>query len=574
MKISRVRLWKDCGFTEGGTRIPAIGSALPAADYDSQTTHPGVEWHPESREVFTSIKFEGAFPDLFNISYIEATYEYNDGRTQLFYGWVHGCEVISDNPDHPVTRLVWVTDEWRTFNAFLVFRRGYVARRPFKLRRQTFEPDLWLHTDVQSLVSSHIHWVDNVKYYPPLYVILTYTDEDQNHQVTSTKTFFFPVSGYRPQDNIAVSDDLGNSAVSLSLSSVLTGEFDEKLGLLPERIKGIWISPISPCEFTTDQKYQTYSIWPGATWILETHTDASSSTVYGYYRLIPDSLTMETYAEFEISLTPFTPTETARYVLTGFNREIVGEFPYGLITPKLNARVVITTTSAYIQYRVPTIQYQQGYYGPEYAYAEGRCFTVPLPTIEVTENSWSTYLYTGQREYDRNALNLQSAKAMVGSVIEGASQAASGAAMSVVNPVGGLSATAAGAAHVGAAVAYYAVDQMVFIPEQNRMNDAIHAKQSDGLLMSGSSIPDILRCGDFWMSIVKLEPNGEALGRYVNNNNAIGYEYGGYLDSTDLTTLIAAGGPMQISQLEIGGNIPPRSKQIISQMFGKGVYIV
>ena len=101
------------------------------------------------------------------------------------------------------------------------------------------------------------------------------------------------------------------------------------------------------------------------------------------------------------------------------------------------------------------------------------------------------------------------------------------------------------------------------------MDDYSHAHQPDGLLLPGTGLdplfygaPPAVRC----LSIDTYSATQRA------NDMAI---YGAKVSEpmTDCTSLISAGGPLQIQNLVVTGDIPPTAKVHIKQRFAQGVII-
>ena len=71
--------------------------------------------------------------------------------------------------------------------------------------------------------------------------------------------------------------------------------------------------------------------------------------------------------------------------------------------------------------------------------------------------------------------------------------------------------------------------------------------------------------------IVKMEPDDVSKAQYASMITYNGYPVEEF---DNVSTYIAAGGPLQITDLNITGNLPPMGKSVIKIMLENGVRIV
>ena len=96
------------------------------------------------------------------------------------------------------------------------------------------------------------------------------------------------------------------------------------------------------------------------------------------------------------------------------------------------------------------------------------------------------------------------------------------------------------------------------------------AKQSDGLIIAGNGI-EFIRNGQS-ITLNKLVGNQSSVARRSSLMGEFGYQVDIYEDNCQ--SIINAGGPLQISNLSIGGTAPIEAKRYAKQLFERGVKLV
>ena len=322
------------------------------------------------------------------------------------------------------------------------------------------------------------------------------------------------------------------------------------MGFDPSKVKGAWILPIPPCELTgSGNPSSPYSL--GTQWYVTKNSDAS------YYYFYLGSTIPSPTTEFVYTLSsPIATSDLYKYVITGFDGEIVGELPWGLTTSQLTCRVCLSGASCYMQIRQDAD-----------SHALGQCYTIPAPTVDTVENALSTYYYTGQREYDMQMRQIQ-----VYSQIAGSSTNAIGGAIAGGTSGGGAIGAAAGAT-LGLATSLIGagLNQHVFNPMQQEAKDSLVSKQSSGLLLSGATIIDTIFHGKT-PRLARLRTDDATVTRWMSKTTRFGYECNVNYDSCQ--SLVTAGGPLQISNLTISGDAPSEAKVYIKSLFERGVNLI
>lgn len=297
-------------------------------------------------------------------------------------------------------------------------------------------------------------------------------------------------------------------------------------------------------------------------------------------------------------------TDTREAVMLDMDGNPVWSLPWGRKISSLQVRPVISMVSAFLELRADGADSR----------ADGTCAVIPLPSVDITTNSWSSYVFSGQREYDIEQRRIAAKQALIqgitgaaestvsagimggigagvtgsqasqiaelinGTKIGGRGSAAKKAQMisginGIIGSVGGVGAIGSAGAMLGVSVGSALIDYALtthYNQQLQAAQDLLTCKQSETLISAGS--------GWDWMyfgrepGIVYLVPDAYSLDRFENNISYAGIEVSE--PTSDCTALVQAGGPLQISQLLVTGDIPPQAKAAISETLEKGVRIV
>ena len=544
-KIVSLDLWKDVGYTEGDYEIPAVNIALPLVTADISISDTII---PSKSGVFSKMQIKRSWEELRYISYLKATYELSSGNETVIYGWVDSVTLLSDSEDAPMCQLDWHIDYWRTYKGSAVFGKGLVKRKSEFNAPQMSQPIYWEMDDpavIKFEGTETTGTADRVMYW--LYVAYLETFSG-----SSTYTYIEYRCAPLGETDTYIKDSIsgGSSGKSLPLNSLLKGTWEETLGFDPSKVKGAWILPIPPCELTgSGNPSDPYFL--GTQWTVNKNSNAS------YYYFYLGSTIPSPTEEFVYTLSdPIATSDLYKYVITGFDGEIVGELPWGLETSQLTCRVCLSGASCYMQIRQNTD-----------SHALGQCYTIPAPTVDTVENALSTYYYTGQREYDMQMRQIQ-----VYSQIAGSSTNAIGGAIAGGTSGGGAIGAGAGAV-LGLATSLIGagLNQHVFNPMQQEAKDSLVSKQSSGLLLSGATIIDTIFHGKT-PRLARLKADDVSITRWKSKTARYGFECSVNYDSCQ--SLVAEGGPLQITDLTVSGNIPSEAKVYIKSLFARGVNII
>ena len=559
--ITRLNLWKDVGYTDGCMEVPPTTDALPEADLYFENLN------PTKARMFSEIRVPEDYVALLDYSYLSIAYDNNNGTDKTFYGWIDSVEMISDTTSAPITAIHWHVDLWRTYLADAEFGSGIVRRKPYT-SGDSYPPQQpsyrYKTVGTPTYISSSRYWV---------YVTLSATRQVGGQDYTYMEVRAIPVSG---SDTGYFSGLYLSSTVrAMPMRDIFWGEWDEKWGIDPNNIISVFLAPHGPASYTGTGSSSSSPIALSTPWTLA-GTDQNA-----YYTTVTTGQSF--YYIFSEQFTSFTASvmtdDVTEYVVRGFSGETIGILPWGISVQGVESRIVYSPTASYVQLRfLPTGESDSTW---DYTKANqlGLVFNIPLWVLDVTENSWSSYVYSSQRQYDMEQRNLNTeSSAVSGGLSIGASAltgAASGAMLgSVVPVVGTLAGAAIGA--IGGIISgaittggNYAYETNVKNDEMQRMEDYAHADQADGLLLSGNGM-DCMVNGTR-ISIVPRTIDTYASTNYANDTAIYGMRV--FEATSDCTSLITAGGPLQIENLIVNGDIPPSAKNYIKQRLSQGVII-
>lgn len=312
---------------------------------------------------------------------------------------------------------------------------------------------------------------------------------------------------------------------------------------------------------------------------LTTYTSATSTADYGFEHKTYDQteyayLYTKTnkFAEYDGSLSsPITTTDAEQFVVTDLDGSVIGSVPWGLTVQTYTYRCVISASAGFVQFRFDGLN----------SSAEGLQFTIPLSTLDITSNSWSDYVYSGQRDYDIEQRRIARERALV----EGLGGALSGGAQGAM--LGGLkesqsflpsdrtiaNASAFGFLGAGASIAGSLINYAsagYYNEKLQSASDMLQARQLDSITTPGNGC-DWLYYGRPYQ-IRSIVPDDYSLGRFENDVSLNGISVSE--PTADCTALIHGTGPLAIENLIVRGNIPAEAKQYIKQKINDGVRLI
>lgn len=567
--ITSLEFWADPGFTEGCVEVPSKAYVLPDPDFVPTRPDGGI-WFPSKNALFSSIKLEERFPELLNMSYMRFVMTFNtpiaELRERVFYGWIDDVEVLSDDTAHPVTRVNWHVDYWQTYLAQAEFKYGVVKRRPntgdipiqnppyrykFTTSPISLGPDLEFakYNQDQRIRDGTVLWLI-VNYIsnnnPVVYAIPVLADE-------------------RATLTLQMSEG-GTTYQSLSWSEFITGHLDEMYGLAPVHIMSAYVSLLPPFAYTVHDGDILRPDLPDAIpWTIEKLTNRSLFRWSVLTERPFERTVIRTFTEPRVYT-----NDRQEGVITDYYGMPVGKIPWGLGTTSILARIVNTTTGGYVQY------WFDGFFGG----VEGMTFNVPLPALDVTDNSWSAYVYSGQKEFDANSRRLATEHAFAEGVISTISGTVSNVSTgATIGALGGPMGSMGGALSYGVGNALGGMLSAGLGYQENLRNDRLvleniasyKANQLETLLIYGDSF-DWMWNYQFGPRLYLLELDEYSDTLFTKSLELNGAKVDEPTESCQ--SLIDIGGPLQIEGLIVGGDIPVQAKRYFRERFRSGVRMI
>ena len=535
--ITKVEIWDNPGYLEDGVEAPKLGAALtlPTRTYSS-TYRPSVD------RLLSELKLPVDYSTLRDATYLRVTIDMNNGSDQTFYGWVDSVEISSDTSGYAMTTIRWHVDLWRTYSGSASFGSGHVRRKP------TGDHPLQGYEFVRRVGGTQTDLVDRQREggsdKPVWWALLAHTITD-NNQKKVVQYVCWPI--FESSGLYLASGQGGTAVPTITAAETFIGKWDELLGISPEAVTGCWISPFFPNNVVLGSGTNAdpfYTVALGG-WQYD--------SVGGRSYFKSDDGSANPFVYTSKTITSATSTERSQIVLCGFDGEVAQEIPIGASIGTYRYRIAPSPTSMSIVFRFDGILSR----------AEGLTCTIPLPNLDLSENAWSEYVYSGEREYDIEMRTLQSLQSGVQSAAGGALNGA------VMGGLGSIGAGAGVGLALAGAAASTAIDTMVFNPLIQEKTDRYRQQQSAGMLLSGDARDVFYNGVAPFMMKMTYDTYSES------QASARDSQYGFAVDefktsmSSDLTG--TSTGYWQVDGLVVGGSIPAEAKRYISRRFAAGV---
>ena len=518
--------------------------------------------NPAKDKMFSEVRVPLAYEDTYDMCYLQAVFDMNNGDDVTFYGWVDSVTCSSDTEGYPISVIRWHVDEWCTFASRAHYGSGIVRRRPVSgdMPPQDY-PYRYKTANNRYLISS----------YKNTYIWWVFVRRNMTTSGVTTSTWMvWPVSISSTSVNLKIEAG-GYSAPSLD--ELASGSWDENLKVDPNEVSFIGVSPIPPCDYSGNGTTSNITLSPtsGADW---TYRAVGNRTCW----FVTSADAME---ELTISFplnNSVTTTDTTTYTVTGFDGETIGALPWGIAFSHIRARNVLSSNFLSIQLR----------FIPEgmdddtiYANVMGGVFSTSCPTLELGSNSWSSYVYSGarqaeiaQRSLDTDADAIKGRISTASSTVSGAT---SGAAMGALGgPLGIAGGALMGA--LGNAIGGTMSTEMTYNYQKNTYNDQIQritdyatSNQASVQLITGSGT-DFCVSPYKGMTLIKMDNDDYSVSQRANDLSIYGCTVSE--PKTSCQSLIQAGGPLQIDNLIVTGAIPSHAKAYLRDRFAKGVRII
>lgn len=477
------------------------------------------------------------------------------GSYTFIYGWIDDAEPVATKGPQTNTRIKWHVDWWLTwadYNWFMesgqmqilanwfprrvTIGAGRLLKGPSQFARPSASaPRKWLLDSAASIIDDRDPHSDTGEWW----AIMCTTEASgtpTSEVVTNIVYYFWPIGR----------KITGADHSSPGWFAIYSGQIEEVMGIDPSRIQGFWLAPFNPWKGGRIKNLATASVYELESVIaIKTNTKALSKSV-------------QTDDRHKIVFTDPTGAE----MFTS---------PWGISFKNITTWCDIGTSAAalcvYLGETDTPIQERKG--------AEGRFFSFPLSSLPVTENAWSSYTYSGQRDYDMNQKAIQRDRSAVNGIAGIGTQAIGGAlagtaaAPGAGTAIGAVAGLASGI--IGTAVNYFTAGE--FDSRDQRSVDTLTSRQTAGMIVNAGGYGGIVQpYGSMigW-NMLTMVRDPVSLAEIEVEQEELGYDTDTYV--VDCTSLISGGGPLRIEGLRVKGDIPKEGKEYITGLFSRGVHI-
>ena len=569
LTISKLKMWKDPKYTQGCIEVPPAGSwKLPSADYALAA---GETLRPHKGSTLTSLELPLSFTKLFPMSYLYIEATDGNGTVKLF-GWIDSVTQIATSAE--AVRIDWSVDWWRSFSGSATFGSGIVTRcNDASLKRPNIKSPRYKTSSGYAYLYPHPTTADpqgttkdtKLQLWPVIMATITETDtNDPDYTRTFIAKFWWP-SG---SSGLSQSNTVGTG---MSVKQCYNGYVDEIMSALMTswaagtkvynfEIIAAYCTPIAP-DYRMDWDY------PNSRWFSTGNASGSSVVTWDgtdwiiYYDLTGSTDSLQ-FGSFTFKINPgVTPDYFTEYIITDFDGNIAGTLPWGLTIYGFTAMNDIGVAGGYMH----IISGWDAARSLTYP-VEGRAFTIPLPVIPITSNYWSDYVLSGQREFNRlNREYAREEEAWKTGVSETKNAIDTAISIDPADWLTALVQSGTGFASIGANL----MINEAYADKYNRLDDMASSRQKNTIQENGISA--------YWLqygsgpTVMTMQPDSYSATEYTNEISLMGYEM--QHPVTSCSSYITTGGPIQITQLVITGNIPPQAKRAIKTMLENGIRI-
>ena len=521
--------------------------------------------------IWTEMKVPLPWLQICTANYIHGTITFNNPAASSLEvrGWIDSVEPVSDTEDFPVCRVKWHFDYWEMYKNTAVFNYGHVKRRPYRGMDSTPIQDYPMRFTKRGdrdidLLTGNNGWED------VMWVIVVYNDSWSVEGYTSIVPIAFPVT--KANGMSVVIRHTGRDLGTLNMQEIFRGLLDERYGIPGSAIIGAWLSPACPFPSgynvvssgsgTSADPYVLSGVMTVQQYKRGGH-NAGADDPYVYYGLGLNGLTGPIVGDHLVTFGGrLMSTETERFIVTSTDGTKMLELPYGYGVDRCSVRSFINSNEAFIQ-----ISFADDSDTGSLQNTVGLCVNIPLPGLPINTNAWSDYVYSGQRDYDKDARVLQSQSNAFKGAIAGAG---TGAAYGAFSGIGAAVGAAAGAT---GAIASYGVEMLFTNDKEQELSDRLMANQLSSLILSSGAVqPFFDKLGIHLRTLVPDPYSLDVIGSMRDNNGVSVDEILGSCDS--LVRQESPRGFYQIPNLIISGPLPVEAKDTIKQKFSAGVRLI
>ena len=268
-------------------------------------------------------------------------------------------------------------------------------------------------------------------------------------------------------------------------------------------------------------------------------------------------------------------TDNGTYHVTDFDGNIIGNLPWGVSVNCFRTVVDVGPAAGYLK----VYFYSSGLKTmlPLRSSMNGLAFSIPLPNIPVTTNYWSDYVLSGQRNYDRQNREIAREQSAIQGLTGVGTSTVAGAVGGAMlgGPAGAAAGVGVGSVGSLAATGINYWTSGIYNERLNALQDDLYSRQKNTIIETA--------CSQYWRTI---NPIGNVTGPrviYLEGDSVSATErstdvsingYRVHNTPSTTTSYIAAGGPLQISDLVLTGPAPAVAKDSIKNILASGIYIV
>lgn len=534
LTITKLKMWKDPGYTEECVEVPPVGSKLlPTPDYASAA---GTTLRPRKGSTLTSIELPLSFSAVWEMSYLymEAT---DSGGSFSVFGWIRGVERTASSED--AVRISWVPDYWRTFSGDMIFGRGTVTKTSDATYRRPY-----------TTAPRYLRLKDTMDYCAIM------GSAPYNFVLIKSVTLSNNITGF--EYYYGTVDMVIGTQRSPTLEEISGGLIDEVLGIPASSIIGCWICPPGMDDFFNGSSV-THSYVHGG--ITETIVFYKASSVKKNHvenatisnTEFPGKDVKSDDMQTVITVNPYGQSESV--------------LPWGFDLTRNVSIFADISCNGIDLYIVPNIT---GVPVNKHM-IEGRYLRFSCLPMPVNSNAWSDYNYSGQRDYDMRSAQIQREQAAVRGIASTGQSAIGGGIAGGAVGLPGIGAIAGAAINlVGVGVEY--ASSGYFNDKLQDATDDLYSNQISTLLTPGGGVGfTVIGAGYPLWEIVLLSADDVSKDEYDAFVNINGYDTN--IPVTDPSTFLT-GGPVQIRDLQVKGEVPPAAKTGIKNKLAAGVYII
>lgn len=532
---------------------------------DADRVHTFTNVQPRKGKEFSEMELEIAWDEFTGVKLFETPKlivirlsKLNTAGAYTFvYGWVDDAEPVATKGPQSNTRIKWHIDWWLTWTDYNWFQisgepaaqknwsprkvtigGGRLLKGPASFARPSSSaPRKWLLEDAKSMFDDHDPRSDAYEWWAVMCATET-SGTPPSNVITKITYYYWPIARQIS----------GAAHISPTWTDIYTGKIEEKMGIDPSSILGFWAAPFNPWKIGEAKNFETVSVYK--------QSDLIPLAYNANIKTLTDSV--QTDDKRKIVFTDPTGAEmfTAPWGISFMN--IVTWFDIGTSAASLCVYLGETDTP---------IEERKG--------AEGRYFSFPLPSLPATENAWSSYVYSGQRDYDLQQKAIQRDRSAVNGIAGIGTQAIGGAlagtaaAPGAGTAVGAIAGLVSGIA--GTAINYFTAGE--FDNRDQRNVDNLTSRQTAGMIANAGGVNGIIQpYGSMigW-NMLTMVRDPVSLAEIEVEQEELGYDTDTYV--VDCTSLISGGGPLRIEGLRVKGDIPKEGKEYISGLFARGVHI-